>query len=121
MQGMRVLQSYFFLSVAILAAGCSSGRCEEIDAGTHAAERQLSVGGNVTGLEGTGLVLSNNGGDELAITTSGPFTFGMPLASGARYSVTVIQQPLEPLQRCEVTGGSGTVGEEDVTTVAVSC
>jgi len=41
------------------------------------------VGGMVTGLEGSGLVLRNNGGDDLRVTANGPVVFASPLASGA--------------------------------------
>jgi len=52
-----------------------------------------TVGGNVTGLTGSGLVLQNNGGDNLAVTADGPFTFATAIAAGAPYSVTVQTQP----------------------------
>lgn len=82
----------------------------------------FTVGGTVTGLTGTGLVLQDNGGDNLTITASGAFTFATKIASGAKYAVTVLTQPSNPVQTCSVTGstGSGTVSA-NVTTVAVTC
>ena len=82
----------------------------------------FTVGGTVTGLTGTGLVLQDNGGDNLTITASGTFTFATKIASGAKYAVTVLTQPSNPVQTCSVTGstGSGTVSA-NVTTVAVTC
>ena len=77
-----------------------------------------SVGGTVSGLSGT-VVLQDNGGDNLSVTASGPFTFATALASGAAYSVTVKTNPSG--QACTVSGGSGTVGSANVTNVAVSC
>ncbi|MGZ6034932.1 MAG: beta strand repeat-containing protein, partial [Myxococcaceae bacterium] len=79
------------------------------------------VGGVVSGLAGTGLVLRNNGGDQLAVGTDGPFSFATSLPTGASYSVTVSGQPTGPSQTCTVSNGSGTVGSTDVTTVAVTC
>ena len=38
-----------------------------------------SIGGTVSGLVGTGLVLQNNGADNLTFTVSGAFTFATPL------------------------------------------
>src|SRR3989441_521159 len=81
----------------------------------------LSVGGTVTGLIGTGLVLQDNGGDNLPVSANGTFTFSTAIASGAAYSVTVLTQPTNPSQSCTVTNGSGTVGSANVTNVAVSC
>ena len=80
---------------------------------------RYTVGGTVTGLAGPGLVLRNNGGDDLAVTTNGTFTFGTPLPSGSAYSVTVRTQPSG--QTCTVSGGSGTVSSANVTSVTVSC
>jgi hypothetical protein len=80
---------------------------------------RYTVGGNVTGLTGSGLVLQNNGGDDLSISSNGGFTFATALTSGSSYSVTVRTQPSG--QSCTVSGGSGTVGNANVTSVAVSC
>jgi len=53
----------------------------------------FTVGGNATGLSGTGLVLSNNGGDNLSISGNGLFTFATPVADGGAYAVAVFTQP----------------------------
>lgn len=81
----------------------------------------FTVGGTVTGLAGSGLVLQNNGGDNLAIGANGPFTFATPVASGSPYAVTVLTQPTNPWQTCVVTNGGGTMGGAAVTNVAVNC
>jgi len=81
----------------------------------------FTIGGQVTGLAGTGLVLRNNGGDNLSITGNGGFTFPTPIASGATFSVSVATQPSGPTQTCTITAGSGTVGNGNVTTVMVNC
>ncbi|MEO5625172.1 MAG: reprolysin-like metallopeptidase, partial [Dokdonella sp.] len=80
-----------------------------------------SIGGTVSGLTGTGLVLKVNGGEDLPVSASGAFTFATPLATGAAYAVTVSTQPSTPVQSCTVTNGSGNVGIVDVTNVAVTC
>lgn len=80
------------------------------------------VGGTLTGLVGSGLVLQNNGGDDLPITASDTqFTFRTPVAEGASYDVSVNAQPSSPAQTCTVAGGSGTMGNGDVTSVVVNC
>jgi hypothetical protein len=81
----------------------------------------FALRGTVTGLAGTGLVLQNNGGDDLAISADGEFSFPSPIASGAPYNVTVLTQPSGPSQSCTVASGSGTIGAADVTNVAVTC
>ncbi|MBW2459253.1 MAG: hypothetical protein JRI68_32450, partial [Deltaproteobacteria bacterium] len=79
------------------------------------------IGGSVTGLIGSGLVLQNSGGDDLPIAASGPFAFATQLLSGATYDVTVSVQPSSPQQDCVVQDGQGTVGGSPVTNVLVSC
>jgi hypothetical protein len=81
----------------------------------------FTVGGSVSGLTGTGLVLRNNGGDDLTRDATGAFTFATAVASGATYAVTVATQPSNPYQICTVTSGSGTIGAANVTNVAVNC
>jgi uncharacterized repeat protein (TIGR03803 family) len=79
-----------------------------------------TIGGSVSGLSGTGLVLQDNGGDNLTITGNGSFTFKTAINSGSAYEVTVLTQPSNPTQACSVTNGSGTA-IADVTNVQVSC
>ena len=81
----------------------------------------FSVGGTVSGLAGSGLVLRNNGGDDLPIASNGSFTFATELASGSAFAVTVATQPTRPSQTCTVADASGTIGGGDVRTVKVTC
>jgi hypothetical protein len=78
----------------------------------------FTVGGVVSGLAGTGLVLQNNGTNNLAIANNGSFTFSTPVATGAPYSVTVLTQPSG--QTCTVSNGTGNA-TANVTSVAVAC
>jgi alpha-tubulin suppressor-like RCC1 family protein len=79
----------------------------------------FTVGGTISGLTGTGLTLTNNGGAPLAVSGT---TFVFPAqASGTAYAVLVATQPSSPAQSCSVANGSGTVGSANVTTIAVTC
>ena len=81
-----------------------------------------AVGGSVAGLTGSGLVLQDNGGDDLAVAAGATsFAFSTPVASGAAYAVSVKTQPTGPAQTCVVSAGSGTVGSAAVTAPAVTC
>lgn len=80
-----------------------------------------AVGGTVSGLSGTGLVLQDNGGDSLAVTSGGSFAFATHVPSGSTYAVTVLSQPTRPSQTCAVIGGSGSIGAANVTNVSVLC
>jgi hypothetical protein len=79
------------------------------------------IGGHVSGLLGSGLVLQQNGGDDLAISADGTFAFSTPVQDGGAYSVTVFAQPGRPAQTCTVANASGTVDGADVTDVEVAC
>lgn len=81
----------------------------------------FSIGGTVSGLAGRGLVLASATGETLAVSADGTFTFATPVASGAPFGVTVHTQPTSPWQVCSVAGGSGTVGNAQVASVAVTC
>lgn len=74
------------------------------------ADSAYMIGGMVTGLTGSGLVLQNNAAGDLAVTAAGPFSFAAALAKGAAYAVTVKTQPSSPTQNCVVYNGSGTAG-----------
>ena len=81
----------------------------------------FNVGGTVTGLLGSGLVLQDNGGDDLPVAADGAFTFATPVASGAGFAVTVKTPPSSPTQTCVVSGGSGTIGSANVSNVVINC
>lgn len=83
------------------------------------APATYTIGGSVAGLAGGGLVLEQNGGDDLAIAADGSFTFATPVADGGAYDVTVSVQPIG--QTCLVANGSGTVAGANVTDVEVTC
>jgi N-acetylneuraminic acid mutarotase len=80
-----------------------------------------SIGGTVTGLTGSGLVLQDNAGDNLTINApGGAFTFKTAITLGNAYSVTVLTQPITPSQTCIITGGSGTANA-NVGNIQVTC
>ena len=80
----------------------------------------FTIGGTVTGLEGSGLELATSG-DDLTIDANGPFEFTEPAPSGRIYDVSVVTEPNDPDQQCTVTNGDGTVMGADVTDIVVEC
>lgn len=56
-------------------------------------------------------MLQDNGGDNLAVTANGAFTFATPVVAGATYSVSVLTQPSGAT--CTVQNGSGTASAGD--------
>ncbi|MBB5207287.1 hypothetical protein [Chiayiivirga flava] len=83
--------------------------------------QDYTVGGIVSGLVGSGLVLAIDSGDMLSIAADGPFVFPVALEDGSSYSVTVATQPRAPVQRCTVAGGDGTLAGADATGIAIDC
>jgi hypothetical protein len=79
-----------------------------------------TIGGTVSGLSGSGLVLQDNGTNNLTITGNGNFTFTTQIAAGAAYAVTVLAQPSNPTQTCSVSNGTGTANA-NVTNVSITC
>ena len=95
------------------------GNSAVTDVVVNCAINTYTVGGTVTGLSGTGLVLGLNGGNALGVSSSGAFTFTDRIADGSAYTVTVATQPSS--QTCMVTNGTGTLAGAIVTNVTVTC
>jgi 6-phosphogluconolactonase (cycloisomerase 2 family) len=77
-----------------------------------------TIGASVTGLANvTGLVLEDNGADNLAVTSGGSYPFSTAISSGATYSVTISAQPAG--HTCIVQNGSGTVTTANVAVYVV--
>jgi Galactose oxidase, central domain/Kelch motif len=102
---------------AFVLASCSGIPGGSTGGGGTTSTSTFTISVTVSGLSGTGLVLQDNATDNLAISTSGTFTFKTPVA---KYLVTVLTQPSNPAQTCTVTSGSGTA-TANVTSVAVAC
>lgn len=81
----------------------------------------FTVGGTVTGMIGSGLVLQNNGGDDLAISANGGFTFGTAVATGGAYNVTVLTPPSNPDQTCGGVNAAGTITGGAVSDIVITC
>jgi len=80
-----------------------------------------TVGGTITGLSSGTVILENNGGDDLARSADGSFTFATPLADCTSYSVTVAQQPGNDLLCSTVANAAGWISGANVTDVQVAC
>lgn len=80
-----------------------------------------SVGGEVSGLVGTGLTLTLNQAETLPINDNGAFVFTQLLSGDASYQVVISQQPDDPLERCQISNGEGTIDSADVSDIAITC
>jgi hypothetical protein len=103
-----LLRRLGLLVVVFVMAACS---------GENEPLPTYTIGGTVSGLDGT-VVLLNNGTDQVSVSGVGGFTFATPIKRGQSYSVTIDTQPTN--QRCTVANATG-IAAEDVTNVLVNC
>ncbi|MEM6732209.1 MAG: calcium-binding EGF-like domain-containing protein, partial [Myxococcota bacterium] len=96
---------------------CPAGYDDVNGDGTQCDALPFAVGGTVSGLTGSGLVLELNSAEQLTVDTNGPFEFMLILA-GETYEVSVVSQPSGEL--CSVTNRTGVV-QGAVTDVGVAC
>ena len=104
-----------------LLVGCSNGRGSVEETQSQNQPATFTVGGGVSGLAGSGLLLRINGAGDLPVSANGAFTFANPLQSGAAYEVTIGAQPTNPAQTCTVSNGAGQIAGSNVTNVAIVC
>lgn len=84
-------------------------------------ESGFEVGGIVTGLMGSGLVLQNNSGNDLNISADGSFAFSESLDDLSDYEVTILSNPTSPNQVCTASNGTGSIAGADISDVIISC
>lgn len=113
---LRALVLAFFVGASLVAC-CNNNNTSTAPAPQH------TIGGTVTGLDGSGLVLTDavSGNQVTVLANSTAFTITPAINNGSNYAVAVQAQPNRPWQTCVVTNGSGSVGTSDVTSVAVRC
>ena len=123
-----VFDSHYSVAVQTAPAGltCTASKASgTMPAGNVAgvviacSDRSYTVGGTISGLTSSGMVLVN-GGDTLAVTSGAPgFTMPTAVAYISAYAVTVQTQPTG--LTCSVSNGTGTMGSAAVTNIAVTC
>ncbi len=104
--------------------GCRIGFDERLigDGGVpdgDASVQSFMIGGTASGLTGPGLVLQNNGTDDLEVPADGEFSFATPILDGQTYAITVRSQPAS--ESCSVSNAQGTVAGAPITDVEVTC
>lgn len=72
-----------------------------------------TIGGTLSGYTSGTIVLQNNGGDNISLTASGPYTFPTPLPNGAAYAVTVFSKPVG--HNTTLSNATGVVAAANVT------
>lgn len=78
-----------------------------------------ALGGTITGLTTSGLVLVNGSNTFSPAAGAQSFTFPNTVGQGFAYGVTVLTQPLP--RSCTVVNGAGTMGVADINGIQVNC
>jgi len=119
---LRSIGSVTFLALFMVGCGGGGGTGGASSPPPPPPINGYTVGGTVTGLAGSGLVLNSDFGGDLAVSASGSFTFGTRLPDGSTFNVGVKNQPTSSLaQNCQVANGTGTIAGANVMNVTVTC
>jgi len=104
-----------------LISGCGGGGGDSELEISDTQEPEYTVGGNVSGLSGSGLIIQNNGSDNLVIESNGTFEFSATQLSAAQYNVTILSQPNLPGITCTIASAIGVISNTDVENVSIAC
>jgi len=116
----NLLQGVFYTTLIVLLAlsACGGGSSPS---NSPAPIPSYTVGGAVSGVQGTGLMIRDNGGDDLTIASGvASYTFATPITQGKSYNVTVLTYPTSPTQKCTVANPSAAIAA-NVTNANVTC
>jgi uncharacterized repeat protein (TIGR03803 family) len=96
------------------------GSAAVADIAVTCAANTYTVGGSISGLTASGLVLLDNGGDPISVSANAAqFTMPTGVAYGSAYAITVQSEPTGLV--CSVANASGVMSAADVTNVSVDC
>lgn len=127
MKNVRTNSKFMYLVALLLLtiiSGCGGGGGSGGSGGAGDSTTKYTIGGTISGLASTntGLVLQNNGGNNLTIAGGATsFTFSTAIASGGAYNVTVLSQPAQMSCSFSSSSTSGTVSNSNITNVSLSC
>jgi len=93
----------------------------ELNEGSNPATPSYYVGGTISGLSGSGVVIQLNGGNDLTLTSNGDFRLIPAVADNSSWIVTVLTQPGSPDQTCTVDNDRGSVSSATITNVTITC
>ncbi len=88
---------------------------QQQDAATHA------VGGCISGLSGTGLLLIDDQSGQTVQVEPDQSHFQFHLDPGDHYRIEVLSPPNQPLQECDVSNGSGMVDQRSTHDIRITC
>ena len=90
-----------------------------INAQIGSAVNVYTIGGSISGLTASGLILANGTNTVSPVSGATSFTFSSKKAANGAYAVTVQTNP--NAQTCAISNGSGTVVGQSISNIAVTC
>jgi hypothetical protein len=115
----RVIVRTLVLPIAGSLLGCATSA--PVDEKGRLPNEQLVIFGAISNLLGSGLVLQNNGANDLTITLPASSFLFEGIREKSNYAITIKTQPTAPWQQCTVSAGTGNMGTEAVRNVAIGC
>ena len=109
-----VMRASAMLWLSIILTACGGGS-------SNPPPVTYTVSATVSGLSGSGLALTNNGGSNISVSGNGVVTIANGVSASTAYQVAVATQPTNPSQTCSVANGSGSVSANNVSNIMVSC
>jgi hypothetical protein len=108
------------LTCSVSNGSGTAGAANVTNVAVTCSSLSYTLGGTISNLTASGLVLSNNGTDTLSVPANATsFQFNQPVAYTSRYAVGVATQPTG--MTCSVANGTGTMPAANVTNVNVTC
>jgi hypothetical protein len=87
----------------------------------EAGAETVAVGGCISGLRGSDLMLIDNESGQIVKVNSDQAHYRFLLHEGNRYSIEVLSPPIGPLQDCVIDNASGTAHGNRVNDLDVTC
>jgi hypothetical protein len=114
---LKIFSSAALLVICLLLAACSGipGGNSGGGGGGGGTGGPFIISVNITGLQGTGLVLTDNVTDKLTIAGTGTYHFATTITKGATYAVAVSSQPVNPGQICVISQGATGTASANIT------
>jgi len=120
---LTLLKSITILSISLFLNGCITSDSDS--SGEIVSDgKSYTIGGSVSDQEGEGLVLQLSAGNEVKLDRGGEFTFPNEVLSGEKYKISIVKQPIDPVQECRVitpTFGEGIMPISNIANVSIVC
>jgi N-acetylneuraminic acid mutarotase len=107
------MRSICLVGVALALADCGHG------SSTTAVSTNYTVGGSISGLTVSSVVLANGSATVTVLAGSTSWVFPVSFVAGSSYAVTIKTQPTG--EQCEITSGASGMNTGSVGNVTVAC